>query len=107
MWRHWLAGCALDCTALDGHICGLVVTALWSEEIISISLVTARNNTAYCQHVVLAMFVLRQGGVVVTPHNGLHSGGLTLDQESFQIINREMVWWCGHTKLARSGDRSE
>ena len=32
---------------LDGHICGLVVTGLWSEEIISISLVTARNNTAY------------------------------------------------------------
>ena len=80
-------------TGEDGHICGLVVTALWSEEIISISLVTARNNTAYCQHVGLAMFVLRQGGIVVTPHNGLHSGGLTLDQESFQIINREMVLW--------------
>ena len=89
-------------TGEDGHICGLVVTALWSEEIISISLVTARNNTAYCQHVGLAMFVLRQGGVVVTPHNGLHSGGLTLDQESFQIINREMVWWCGHTKTCKA-----
>ena len=34
---------------MDGHICGLVVTALWSEEIISISLVIARNNTAYRQ----------------------------------------------------------
>ena len=92
MWRH--CGCALPAleeTGRDGDICGLVVTALWSEEIISISLVTARNNTAYCQHV--GLFVLRQGGVVVTPHNGLHSGGLTLDQESFQIINREMVWW--------------
>ena len=48
------------------------------------------------------MFVLRQGGVVVTPHNGLHSGGLTLDQESFQIINREMVWWCGGVVIQNS-----
>ena len=92
---------------MDGHICGLVVTALWSEEIISISLVTARNNTAYCQHVGLAMFVLRQGGIVVTPHNGLHSGGLTLDQESFQIINRERWWWwwwCGGVVIQRPAE---
>ena len=82
------------------------MTALWSEEIISISLVTARNNTAYCQQntdwpALSGMFVLRQGGPVVTPHNGLHSGGLTLDQESFQIINREMVWWCGGVVIQR------
>ena len=93
-------------TGEDGHICGLVVTALWSEEIISISLVTARNNTAYCQHVGLAMFVLRQGGVVVTPHNGLHSGGLTLELRKFpdhkQRDGAVEPWSCGHTKTCKA-----